>query len=474
MQGFKVAMDSGRTIEAGSTVIVKLPSGTYKKIHVSKNASTCSLGKFGSFNPQELVGHIYGYTYEIQSDKSLKILSNLVAQEIEDESGTNEFIKDEGENQTLKQEDIAAMKAAGSRGDLIAELKKNNRSYALKTEFSKNKYDARKMAKFAPRFTTVPGEAFDMVNYLLEKDSGRTLELNNETLGYILNTADVREGAEYLIVDEMAGMMVCAVLERGGNVTMVHDTEHANLDCMKHFSRLDQDELQRTGRLHTVNWEQVSDPEGCLAEIDAFLSRPDDAHPRMLEKKERRRQYKGIITRFHGTSFAGCIAASTYNPTSFLPFLLPRVQPSRRVVVYSAYREPLLALRHTDFKQLLAPSITEVRAREFQVLPSRTRPMMMKRGEWGFVYSAFRVERTVNAHARVLGRAKRANPSRNAEAEGARNEERDGTTKKRREPVESDRSIREESPEKRTKTEAVASGTIVSIDSSEEAMQVDR
>lgn len=382
-------------ISENHTIMLRLPSGSFKLITFNAENTMCSLGKFGSFNARELIGHPYGYTYEIQADKSLKVLSGEVLKKMEEEVGNNEFIVDDNEsNQVLSHDQIRALRDSGDREALIEKLKQNNKSFELKTEYSKEKYTARKMAKFAPRFTTIPPTLFDVISFLTDKDAEKILNINQESMGFLLNTADVRPGCHYLVVDDVSGLLVAGLLELGANITMIHDTEHANVDSVKYFPQFDTETLFKTGRLKALNWEQVSHKDTVLAELDAYIeAKTGTEHPKDLEKLEKRHALKAAVNDFHDTTFDGCLVMSAYTPLSVITPLLPRLGNSRKIAVYSPYREPLLELRHAPLPELLMPCIKELRAREYQVLQGRTRPVMTKRGEWGYVYHAIKVQR---------------------------------------------------------------------------------
>ncbi|CCG80530.1 tRNA (adenine-N(1)-)-methyltransferase non-catalytic subunit [Taphrina deformans PYCC 5710] len=383
------------SIAENHSIIIRLPSGAYKLITVRPDSSNCSLGKFGTFDANHLLGHPYGYTYEIQSDKSLRILTAETLKRIEEEVGNNEFIVDDNEmNQVMSHQEIRALRDAGDRDALIEKLKQNNKSFDLKTEYSKEKYTARKMAKFAPRFTTIPPTLFDVISFLTDKDPEKIMNVNQESMAFMLSAADVRPGGHYLVVDDVSGLLVAGLLELGANVTMIHDTEHANIDSVKYFPQFNSERLFAEGRLKALNWEQAIHRDTVLEDLDEYINdKKESTHIKDIEKVEKREAMKRAVIEFHDTTFDGLLVMSSYTPIGVLKPLLPRLGTSRKVVLYSPYREPLLALRHEPLPELLMPSIKELRAREYQVLQGRTRPVMTKRGEWGYVYHAIKVER---------------------------------------------------------------------------------
>jgi len=81
-----------RNIKAGDNVLIRLPSGEVRAIkidpkgrvhrlfvalrisHNYRGEKSLNLGKFGSFRPRLLIGQPYGLSYEIQADRTLKVL----------------------------------------------------------------------------------------------------------------------------------------------------------------------------------------------------------------------------------------------------------------------------------------------------------------------------------------------------------------------------------------------------------------
>lgn len=133
-------------IQSGDLVLVRLPKGDIKSVKVEKNTcvtaftitvNRCSefnlrtvvIPKFGPFFANELVGHPYGLTYEIQ-DKKLTYVPPRTLEEIgakpwsftpfslspffsEDTDATNELINDGEFVQPLTVDEIQALKRSG-------------------------------------------------------------------------------------------------------------------------------------------------------------------------------------------------------------------------------------------------------------------------------------------------------------------------------------------------------------------------
>lgn len=81
-----------RNIKAGDNVLIRLPSGEVRAIKIDpkgqvlqlfivlrisrdcRGEKSLNLGKFGIFRPKSLIGQPYGLSYEIQADRTLKVL----------------------------------------------------------------------------------------------------------------------------------------------------------------------------------------------------------------------------------------------------------------------------------------------------------------------------------------------------------------------------------------------------------------
>ena len=130
-------------IQAGHTILLRLPSGEIRTMKLEKDSyvnllprstyilppvRNVGLGKFGSFRSDELVGQPYGLTYTIV-EKSLKVVAPRPIQEVgmqasfyecrvfdsftEDTDATNELINDGESVQPLTLEEIEQLKKSG-------------------------------------------------------------------------------------------------------------------------------------------------------------------------------------------------------------------------------------------------------------------------------------------------------------------------------------------------------------------------
>lgn len=66
-------------VSANQPALLRLPSGMTKQV-VLEPGKTVSIGKFGSFAADDVIGRPYGPTYEIQADGQLQIMHQDVAE----------------------------------------------------------------------------------------------------------------------------------------------------------------------------------------------------------------------------------------------------------------------------------------------------------------------------------------------------------------------------------------------------------
>ncbi|KAG8968769.1 hypothetical protein FRB90_010797, partial [Tulasnella sp. 427] len=137
-------------IKSGDSVLLRLPSGDYRNLKVYDKPGRITLGKFGSFLQNQLVGHPYGLSYDILAEGKISVRKAETMTELEDTSATNELINDGNFVQPLTYEEIETLKKTpGVHSSEIIKMQiAQNANYELKSEYSKEKYKKRKEAKF--------------------------------------------------------------------------------------------------------------------------------------------------------------------------------------------------------------------------------------------------------------------------------------------------------------------------------------
>jgi tRNA (adenine-N(1)-)-methyltransferase non-catalytic subunit len=236
-------------------------------------ARTISIGKFGSFHSDSVIGRPYHLTYEIlDKDKSQKHprLRIVPTAELNEEAAIADF-EDENENglepedsdgaagartpdfvgknnrltvdepgrQLLSMQKIEELKkeaATGSGKNIISRIMSAHSALDEKTAYSLAKYALRKAKKYMRRFTVLPMDVTALTDWILDKDASKILDLRHESLGLITSWANVHHagnvpsasdhpqvgGGRWLVVDDTGGLVVAAVAEKMGILYQDH------------------------------------------------------------------------------------------------------------------------------------------------------------------------------------------------------------------------------------------------------------
>lgn len=155
----------------------------------------------------------------------------------------NRLTIDDASRQKLTMDEIEALKKAdtSSGRDIIKRILEAHSNLDEKTAFSLAKYTLRKVKKYMRRFTVLPLDINTLLQWLAsDKDPGRIMEVREETLGLVTAWSNVHfsqtlqinaeldpplkvGGGRYLVVDEMAGMLVAALADKLDILYADHD-----------------------------------------------------------------------------------------------------------------------------------------------------------------------------------------------------------------------------------------------------------
>ncbi|EMR09270.1 hypothetical protein PNEG_02605 [Pneumocystis murina B123] len=383
-----------------SSIFLKLPSNLLKFIIVKQN-TIINLGKFGTFCTNDIIGHPYGFTYEI-CNQELKIMRSDRIHEIEDEIANNKETMDDSFNQLLTYDEIMLLKQNKdlSGQDIVNKIVFSHKTYDQKTEYAKDKYIRKKIQKYQKGFTTMFPTIWEISEHILMKDFLKIMDLRAEIIAYILNLGNVQPGGKYIVVDETSGLLVASILERMdciGQIMYIHTNEHPNLDNCKYFGQdyipdrlIEKDVLLTLNWLNVINRNQEIEFEN--KDINTMKTKYIEKY---LRKKKVHERLKRNIQLLNKGEFDGLFIASTYDPSSILPHLIPFVAGSCSIIIYSPYREILVATSHyissRNTHDILAPIISEIRHRQYQTLSNRTHPFMVSRSFMGYVLSTIKV-----------------------------------------------------------------------------------
>ncbi|KAI0348257.1 Gcd10p-domain-containing protein [Trametopsis cervina] len=387
--------ESTQVIQAGYTVLLKLPNGDIRTQKLEKNG-TVSLGKYGSFRVNDIVGQPFGLSYDIV-DRTLKVVPPRTIVEVEDTDATNELINDGDLVQPLTLKEIEDLKNSNLHvSEIIQKQIEQHANYQLKTEYSKEKYKKRKEAKYSKGFTTVIPTLFNVCDYWFRKDHDRLRDIRPDSLSQILNLASIRPGGRYLAVDDASGIVVAGIVHRMGGegrlITLCDIDSPPAYPCMTHMNFT----KEQTSVMSTLNWATGDeDYTPVLPSID-----PPTGEFKSEGQKARLNKRKVAIDALFQTreelfagEFDGLIIASQYDPWSIIERLGPYLGGSASIVVHSPQVQILsdLHVKLRDMSGFLGTSLTESFLRKYQVLPGRTHPTMNTSGTGGFILHTIKV-----------------------------------------------------------------------------------
>ncbi|CCH40754.1 tRNA (adenine-N(1)-)-methyltransferase non-catalytic subunit [Wickerhamomyces ciferrii] len=438
-------------IQYGHHVLIKLPSSGLKVAHVTEGGSI-NLGKFGTFDLSGIVGFPFGQTFEVLDERKVRAVksttygnvdtlepediptadanadaaaSDVVMDETSKEntpepktlgekidylkrldvksSETNRDLLDIGAgSQALTMEEIETLKKTSKGANIgeaiIDKLIKSHANFNKKTIHSQEKYLKRKQQKFLRRFTVEYLGSSQLLQYYLEKEASKVLDMSEETLGLLLSLGNIQSGGRYLVIDETSGVLIAALLERmrgSGEIVLLHENEHPNISALDH-SNFPIEIRQKM--IDSLNLLQFFEPESERVEFQEYSTEElKELKSNKRTHYHRRKQNaidtnKAIDNAIKGDFDALIVATTLYTPT-LMKRLIESVGGSRPIIIYSQFKEPLIETQ-LDFMndlRILTPALHESKARPYQTIPGRLHPMMTMRGGGGYLLSALRV-----------------------------------------------------------------------------------
>jgi tRNA (adenine-N(1)-)-methyltransferase non-catalytic subunit len=414
-----IVEDKENFMAPNAYIYVLLPSGNSKIVQLKPNCNI-SLGKFGSFKANSIIGKPYGITYEIVNKNDVKLYKNYTFFDDFDIDGevttiNNKDLNDTQSSQKLSHQEIEQLKKELLKGEknsehVIQAVLDNSVTFEAKTEFAKAKYIKRKERKFTKIFTPLKPTAKLLCEYYLEIKPSKIRELRIDTLSQMMTLANVHAQSNYMVVEDIQGLLLGAVLERTGRmgkVLAIHEHSQFNGNIIPNYNF---DEKEYNESVMTYPWTRLLNPEPFkedkieLERVIKYLETTpkEEINEKLVMKKERyiKRIAEGEkIQKFiDENKFDGLLIASGFNTIDVIEKLKPYIGGSRPIVAYSPYKETLLEtynyLRNSP--EFVNAQITESWMREHQAKKGRFHPLMSMSGSGGFLISAIRVYNNPN------------------------------------------------------------------------------
>jgi len=236
----------------------------------------------------------------------------------------NRDITDNDKAQKLTAEDIEQMKDAETDGKkIINALIANSESWNKRTKFSQAKFIKMKSEKYLINFETRMPTAEELVETYMSFMPAKICNLRVDSLGLLLNMANINAHARVMLVDGTKGLVTGAILERCAAYTLSVQTGQTNLkvssEILGNFN-FGHESLHRLGHVHA----------------DVLASVAEGGPADMVNKG---------LALANKSKFNSCVIVSDiYHPLELWNLVNFTMQTSANVAVFSQYVQPLVEL----------------------------------------------------------------------------------------------------------------------------------
>jgi tRNA (adenine-N(1)-)-methyltransferase non-catalytic subunit len=335
-------------------------------------------------------------------------------------SADNRHLVDDNKSQSMGMKQLMKLKHKGNGSEIVQALIENSSTFDSKTDFSKQKYIARKQKKYQQRCRIVRCTPSTVCEALFLKDPRKLMNLREDTLGQILSYSNVTAGCHVLVMETCMGVVSGALAQRMGgygkiftlyagqqpnilemlskfnlsfaeshSIKYVHagdvfceDAINVNVSEQPDAEKEDRELLQWPCPLqdHTRAYLETMTKE---KELDNFMTKRCSRFARKLTRHSPTEAQEMLLSR----PCDSIVIACRYNPTETLLKMLPFLAPSCPFVVYCEFMEPLVECFEELQRRGLAINLklSDTWMREYQVLPGRTHPNMNMSQNGGFL-----------------------------------------------------------------------------------------
>lgn len=386
------------------------------------------------------VGHLYGTTFEVQKGELTKIkTSDLDADvDLEQQSGEdNRSLVDLDSNQKLSRDDILNMKKNMSGVAIVDQLVEHSSTFQKKTEFSQQKYIKKKKKKYVPMFTAVKPTSRLLAQMYYNRGPRKICNLRADALAQILTHANVRAGSKLMVVESCLGLVLGSIMERmAGHGTLIqlyggqapvrpalesfnfpnHFYETLNVFPLSQVATLgieketpkepdllnvttdpvDNGDVDMNNSRTLPNASAEDSPEVAANDTDEEMdTAADEKSEGQRRKRKAIREQQTLISKkiIEQKDMDGLICATRFHPTPVVLAIVDYLAPSRPLVVFSQYKEPLVDcyVKLRDKGGMVCLKMTETWLREYQVLSNRTHPQVNMSGCGGYLLTGMTV-----------------------------------------------------------------------------------
>jgi tRNA (adenine-N(1)-)-methyltransferase non-catalytic subunit len=341
------------------------------------------------------------------------------------ESGVdNRDIKDDGQSQTLSNEEILEMRDNfTSSSEIVGKIVANSKSFSSKTEYSQEKYIKKKERKYF-EFIQIKRPSIRLLTELFyRQDPDKILGIRLDSLSQIISYSGVSSDGNYLLFESGSNGLLPATLLNSmgssGNARLVHmhpgsypqktsvlalnlEEDHMKkcisvniYSVLRQFYQKSEDNQENgDSKKRKLEDEEPSEENAAkkhVGETEVTEKPLDLKVPAKVPKwQEENREAIEILNQ----KVDCLIVASREHPLSIVKELMQFVAPSRPIVIFNLSKEILMDC-YFELKNL--GNITNLRLtsnwmRMYQILPQRTHPVVSMQGNSGFLLVGWKVQ----------------------------------------------------------------------------------
>ena len=294
-------------------------------------------------------------------------------------TATNAELYDNNSAQRLSQSEIAAA-SAQRPVELISLLLQHSATHASKTEYSQEKYIAKKKRKHMTELHTLSPALVNVIDTVLLKDSAKLAGLRLDTISQILYLANLRPRGVFLIAESLHGNLLSALAHKTAGLSTIL---HINPSLPQAVPEMPQLGLFSSQLSAQEKSTIISLPFSLLADFDS-IENCADKYPQYADGIEILQ--RGVID--------SLILCSRYDCVDLFSACFPYLRAGGYFVVHCSFVTPLAALHKTLRQSGLAVMVqlSESWYREYQVLPNRTHPAVNMSHAAGYLLSGIKMQ----------------------------------------------------------------------------------
>ena len=290
-------------------------------------------------------------------------------------SANNSALFDNNASQRLSQEAINAAKSASSTtapSALIELLVDNSTTYQSKTEFSQEKYVARKKRKHAVELCTLEANTVNCWDTQRTRELAKLMHMRVDTLAAVMQYGEVRAGQHVMCVESTHGSLLGAAAKRmGGYGLLLNVVQQADIRPGCPLNALP---LPNPVPFGCLKGALTADEQAVALAVPYQLLQDDALLSRLAGADEVHAYSDAVLALTEGVD--SLIVCSRLDCVEVLSMCFPFLRPGGSFVVHCSFAAPLASLHRNLRMNGLAVRVelTEAWYREYQVLTNRTHP----------------------------------------------------------------------------------------------------